>query len=378
MDRKRPPGKINVLFIIKPEPTAGAEMVLLAAAARLNPERFQVFAGLLTADRENLLPPQLTPINFNLPGLNGWVWLRFFLTLCRVLRRYRIQVLHTNSYVPGNYARLAAALMGVPLIVDHWHGFTRFSRKRRLICRFLGRRTTLSLAVSQGVRNYLIEQCALDPAKVRVVANGIDLARIQAHRPRAEVRRELGIGAVARVVGLVARLDHWGKGHLELFAALAGLKERYPLKALIIGGGRREAELRQMAAQLGLEELVDFLGQRRDIPDLLAALDILVLPSHSEGVSLALLEAMAAGLPVIATAVGSLPEVVTDSANGLLIPPRDPEALARALERLLADPDFARRLGEQARAEVEAHYSLERLGREINEIYEELRGSRRL
>ena len=378
MERKRPLDKINVLFIIKPERAAGAEMVLIAAAARLNPERFRVFAGLLTADRENLLPPQLTPINFNLPGLNGWVWLRFFLTLCRVLRRYRIQLLHTNSYVPGNYARLAAALMRVPLIVDHWHGFTRFSRKRRLICRLLGRRTTLSLAVSQGVRDYVIEQCALDPAKVRVVANGIDLARIQEHRPRAEVRRELRITEDARVVGLVARLDHWGKGHQELFRALAGLKDRYPLEALIIGGGRREAELRQLAAELGLGPRVNFLGQRRDIPDLLAALDILVLPSYSEGVSLALLEAMAAGLPVIATAVGGLPEVVTDEVNGLLIPPRDPEALARALARLLADPDFARRLGEQARAEVEAHYSLERLGREINEIYGELSGSPRL
>ncbi len=378
MERERPLDKINVLFIIKPERTAGAEMLLMAAAARLNPERFQVFAGLLTADRENLLPPQLTPINFNLPGLNGWVWLRFFLSLCRVLRRYRIQLLHTNSYVPGNYARLAAALMRVPLIVDHWHGFTRFSRKRRLICRLLGRFTILSLAVSQGVRDYLIEQGVLDPAKVRVVANGIDLARIQAHRPRAAVRRELRLPEEVRVVGLVARLDHWGKGHRELFTALAGLTDRYLLKALIIGGGRREAELRQLAAELGLGPRVNFLGQRRDIPDLLAALDILVLPSYGEGVSLALLEGMAAGLPVIATAVGGLPEVVTDGVNGLLIPPRDPEALARALARLLADPDFARRLGEQARAEVEAHYSLERLGREINEIYGELSGSRRL
>ena len=165
-------------------------------------------------------------------------------------------------------------------------------------------------------------------------------------------------------MGLVARLDHWGKGHRELFTALAGLTDRYPLQgpdrrrrpagggAAAIGGGAGPGAAGCISS-----------GQRRDIPDLLAALDILVLPSHSEGVSLALLEAMAAGLPVIATAVGGLPEVVTDGVNGLLIPPRDPEALARALDRLLADPDFARRLGEQARAEVEAHYSLERLGR---------------
>ncbi len=94
--------KTNVLFIIKPERAAGAEMVLLEAARRLDRESFRVFVGLLTPDRENLVPPDLSAINFNLPGLNGWVWLRFFLHLCWVLPRHRIQVLHTNSYVPGN------------------------------------------------------------------------------------------------------------------------------------------------------------------------------------------------------------------------------------------------------------------------------------
>ena len=144
------------------------------------------------------------------------------------------------------------------------------------------------------------------------------------------------------------------------------------MEALIIGGGRREAEMRRLAAELGLAGRVHFLGPRDDVPDLLSALDIFVLPSHSEGVSLALLEAMAASLPVIATRVGGLPEVVTDGENGLLIPPQDPEALATALERLLADPDLAQKLGGNARKQVEANFSLERLGREINEIYGEL------
>ncbi len=200
----------------------------------------------------------------------------------------------------------------------------------------------------------------------------MDLARLREHRPRTEVRRELGLAAAARVVGLVARLDHWGKGHREFFSALAALPERYPVEALIIGGGRREAEMRRLATELGLAGRVHFLGQRDDVPDLLSALDLFVLPSHSEGVSLALLEAMAAGLPVIASRVGGLPEVVTDGENGLLIPPQDPQALATALERLLADPDLAQKLGANARRHVEENYSLERLGREINEIYAEL------
>ncbi len=289
-----------------------------------------------------------------------------------MLVRYRIQIIHTNSYVPGNYARLAAAALRVPVIIDHWHGFSHFNRKRRLICRGLGRVTDLSLAVSQGVKDYIIEQCALDPAKVRVVPNGVDLARLRRHRPRTEVRRELGLAPEAVAVGLVARLDHWGKGHREFFTALAALPDGYPVEALIIGGGRREAEMRRLAAELGLAGRVHFLGQRDDVPDLLSALDLFVLPSHSEGVSLALLEAMAAGLPVIATAVGGLPEVVTDGDNGLLVPPEDPEALATALERLLEDPALAQRLGANARRHVEENFSLERLGREINEIYTEL------
>jgi glycosyltransferase involved in cell wall biosynthesis len=362
---KRP----RVLFIIKPERGAGAEMVLVEAAARLNPDRFQVICGLLTPDAGKVIPAHLPTVDFRMPGLNGWVWLRFFFHLCWVIYRHRVDLIHVNSYVPGNYARLAAALMQVPIVIDHWHGFTRFNLKRRLICRFLGRFTDLSIAVSRGVRDYLIRQGGVNPAKVRVVANGVDFAAIEAARPGPVVRRELGLPEDVPVIGLVGRLDHWGKGHQELFSAMAQIRERHLVHALIVGGGRREAEVRQLAESLGLGGEVHFLGQRRDVPDLLNAMDIFVLPSYSEGVSLALLEAMAAGLPVIATRVGGLPEVVTDGENGLLIPPRDAEALAGALERLLADPAWARELGDHARDHVREHFSLDQLGREINELY---------
>ena len=121
------PKKINVLFIIKPERGAGAEMVLVEAAARLNPDALP--GDLRPADpgaEKIMLPPHLATIDFRMPGLNGWVWLRFFLHLCWVICRRRVDLIHVNSYVPGNYARLAAALMQVPMIIDHWHGFTRF------------------------------------------------------------------------------------------------------------------------------------------------------------------------------------------------------------------------------------------------------------
>ena len=262
--------------------------------------------------------------------------------------------------------------MQVPIVIDHWHGFTRFNRKRRFICRALARFTDLSLAVSQGVKDYLVSAIGLNAAKVRVVANGVDIAALDAARAGETVRQELGLPEGTPVIGLVGRLDHWGKGHKELFTAMASLKNRYPVHALIVGGGRREEEVRQMAENLGLAGQVHFLGSRQDVPDLLQAMDIFVLPSYSEGLSLALLEAMAAGLPVIVSAVGGNPEVVTDGETGLIIPPRDAQVLAQALERLLGDPTLAKKLGKNARRHVEANYSLERLGQEINAIYEKL------
>ncbi len=219
--------KLNVLFILRPAREAGADMVLLEAAARLNRNRFRVICGLLTREpgQAEIIPPDAEIINFNLPNLTGVIWLKFFLQLCWLLHQTKIHLIHVNSYIPGNYVRLAAIFMGVPVIIDHWHGFTHFNLKRKMICRFLGRYTDLSLTVSQGVRDYVLNQCRLYPARVRVVPNGVDYARFQQPRPGRLVRQELGLPPGLPVVGLVARLEHWGKGHKELFTAMALLKE---------------------------------------------------------------------------------------------------------------------------------------------------------
>jgi glycosyltransferase involved in cell wall biosynthesis len=286
--------------------------------------------------------------------------------------RRPVHILHVNSYVPGNYARLAAILMGVPVIIDHWRGLLRFNAKRRLICQLLGRFTDLSLAISRSVRDHVLSECHLDPSRFRVAYVGVNLAKFQQVRPAAELRRELGLPPGVPLVGLVARMDNWAKGHLEFFAALNLLRPTHQVHALIIGSGRREAEIRALAQQEGLSKIVHFLGNRADVPSLLNVLDLFVNPSYTEGLSRALLEAMAAGRPVIASRVGGMAEVVRDGENGLLIPPRDPEALAQALARLLSAPTFAKKLGERARQDVQANYSLERQIKELNEIYGEL------
>jgi glycosyltransferase involved in cell wall biosynthesis len=365
------PKKINVFAVINPERTSGADMMLLDALRRLNHDRFRITLGLLTSNSQmhDFFPSDMAVKEFRMRHLNGIAWLRFFLYLCWYLAGNKFHLLHVNSYVPGNYARLAAWLTGVPIIIDYWHGFTRFNQKRRFICRLLERGTDLSLAVSEGVRQHLLQQLNLSPSKVQVLYNGIDLPYIHHHRNRSEMRRVLGISADEPVVGVVARLDHWAKGHGELFQALARVRTRYPLRCLVIGGGRRQPEMAALVQDLSLTPFVDFLGHRDDIPDLLAALDIFTLPSHSEGISRSLLEAMAAGLPVVVSAVGGSPEVVQHEVNGLLVPVKDVAALAQALLRLLSDPALAERLGLAASRRVAANFSLERVGQELNDIY---------
>ena len=335
------PAKIHVFAVINPERTSGADMMLLDALRRLDRDRFRITLGLLTSNSHmhDFIPSHMAIKEFRMRHLNGLAWLRFFLHLCWYLAWNKIHLLHVNSYVPGNYARLAAWLMRVPIIIDYWHGFTRFNPKRRFICRFLERGTDLSLAglrresgsTSSSSLTFLLLKSGSS-----ITALICPISAATGTVPRCGVL--WGSPPMNPVVGVVARLDHWAKGHAELFQGLARVRSRYPLRCLVIGGGRRQPEMVAMVRELSLTPFVDFLGHRDDIPDLLAALDIFVLPSHSEGISRSLLEAMAAGLPVVVTDVGGSPEVVQPEIDGLLIPAKDPSALAQALVRLLSRP----------------------------------------
>jgi len=369
--------KLKVLFILNPERGAGAEMSLLEVAKCLDKNRYQVILGLLkdiSNYKDVLIPQHMERIHFSLPDLRGGRFmLPFFMRLLSFLLTNDIHIIHVNSYSGfGNYARLAGMLGRVPIIIDHWRGLSRITPKRRLICMFLGRYTDLSLAISRSVRDHVVEKCRLPMSKFRVSYVGIDWACFQSSRAKENIRRELGLPLALPVVGIVARLDHWAKGHRELFRAMPKVQQHYPIHAMVVGGGRRKTEMEQEIANLGLSESVHFLGMRRDIPDLLAAMDIFVMPSYSEGLCRALLEAMAAGLPVIASKVGGMLELVRHEENGLLIPARDPSALAQALIRMLANPEWARSMGKKAQDYVRRHFSMECMARQINQIYDEL------
>ncbi len=225
----------------------------------------------------------------------------------------------------------------------------------------LHRRMSAILANSERVRRQLIEEEGCDPAHVELIHNGVDTDLFHPAAERAAARRELGLDPHAFVVTVLANLIAY-KGHADLLAALATIDADLPGPWLLQCIGRDDGmggELARLSGQLGLDANVRLMGERADAAAYLAASDLAVLPSHQEGFANAILEAMACGLPVIATNVGGNPEAVVDGETGLIVPPHHPDALARAILELAEDPALARKMGAAGRKRAEARFSLE-------------------
>jgi len=213
------------------------------------------------------------------------------------------------------------------------------------------------IAVSDDTARSFRETVGRVDDKVTVVCNAVDLDRYPAPIDRAKVRAELGFGPSAHLMTMVGTFKRQ-KGHRYLVAAAAALVPRFPtLHILLVGDGELADQMRTQVRAAGLSEHVHFLGTRRDIPELLSASDSFVLPSLWEGLPVALTEAMASGLPLVATQVSGTSQVVIDGESGLLVPPGDEGALAEAMDRLLSDPALASEMGGAARERIAASYS---------------------
>lgn len=226
------------------------------------------------------------------------------------------------------------------------------------------------VAVSQAAAQALRENANTVDEKIAVIHNGVRLA--DPRQGRKKVRQELGLGD-AVVAIIVARIDRL-KGHETLLRALARVRDRgTALTLLVAGDGAERANMERLAAELGLgPERIRFLGFRTDVTELLAAADFFVLPSLTEGLPLSVLEAMAHGLPVIATAVGGIPELVTDAVHGRLLPVNDVERLADAMARLASDAELRRTQGAAAYATVEEHFSFPAMADKYEHLYGQL------
>ncbi len=280
--------------------------------------------------------------------------------LTRHLRRLQPDLVHTHTAKAGTVGRVAALLAAVPVRVHTFHGHVltgyfgpAATALFRRIEAALARRSTLLVAVSPRQRDELIALGVAEPERITVIPLGLDLAPFLNAAPHAgRLRAELGLSPETPLVGLVARLVPI-KGVDLFLRAAALLRERIPQVRLVIAGDGPEREaLEGQAAALGLDGALCFLGWRHDLPALYADLDLLALSSRNEGTPVCLLEAMAAGVPVVAAAVGGVPDLVQDRVTGRLTPPQDAGALASAMAEVLADRPAAAAYAAAARAAV--------------------------
>jgi glycosyltransferase involved in cell wall biosynthesis len=356
----------------------GAE-VLAARMARQLADRFDfVFACL---DDLGPLGAQLRADGFRVellerrPGVD----FRCARRLRRLCRELRVDLLHAHQYAPFAYALLSGAARRRPpiLFTEHGRSFPDFPRRKRIAFnRLLLRPRDRIAAVGESVRQALIDNEGLAARRVRVIYNGVDPAPLaDPSAARTEARRELGLRPDDFVLIQVARLDGV-KDHSTALRMLARLTATRPeVRLLFVGEGPRRAALEKEIEQRQLAAFVKLLGLRNDVPRLLAAADACVLTSASEGVPLALLEAMALRLPIVATDVGGVGEVAPRDAAGLLAPAGDDAALAAAVSRLADDAALRERLGAAGRRRVEQQFGEADMLAAYVGLYEEMPGA---
>lgn len=302
------------------------------------------------------------------PGRNYLLPLR----LARLMRRERIRIVHTHNPGAHLYGLFGARLGGVRPIITTRHGTGYSGRKAGTP--WIWNRTDRVIAVSQDTRQRLLERCAVPPERVSVIPNGIDLSPYREPLDRALLRRRLGWSAGEPVAGTVARLVPEKSQDLMVRAFAHAVAHGRPGRLVLVGDGPCRAELEVLAKGLGLDGRVEFLGFRRDVPSLLRAMDMFALSSRMEGMALTLIEAMASGLPVVATDVGGTREVVQAGITGRLVPAGDLDALALALRALFEDEKTRSTLGAAARRAAEERFSAERMARDYADLYDDALG----
>jgi glycosyltransferase involved in cell wall biosynthesis len=285
---------------------------------------------------------------------------------------HRFHVVQTHDLYSTLLGVPAAWLARVPVILScrrdlsHWWWYT--ARNRRIL-RHIQNRSTYVIANSQAVRDFLVEMDGFDPNLIRVIRNGVDLERFATVRPDRE-RLFPHLGTQNQLISVVANMNVEAKGHSDLIRAAAEVSREFgDATFLLIGDGVERTRLEAMTAELGLSRTVLFLGRRIDVPSILACSDLFILPSWAEGLPNSVLEAMAAGLPVVATRVGGIPEVIDNGVSGLLVAPRDSHALAMAVLQILRNKGLAKQLGRSARERVRLQFSFERLLSELDSLY---------
>jgi len=365
----------KVFYLLDSLNVGGTETQAVELARRMPGAGYDVTLGCLRAQGPLLQKLAETPVVLQEFHPNGGIdspgGMYQLLRLSWFLRKQKFDIVHTHDLWSNLMGVPAARLAGVPAIISSRRDLAHFDwyqGKRRAWLRRIQNLSGAVLANASPIREALIAEDRFAPEKVHVVHNGIDVEKFRNARDRRDILFP-NVGD-AKLVVLVGNMHSDVKGHPSLIECAPRVTREFPnVRFVLVGDGTQRAQFEQQVASLGLTESFFFLGSRTDIPDILAACDIAVLPSRAEGLSNALLEYLATGLPTIASRVGGNPELVEDGVSGFLVPPQDSDALGMALLKILRDPELMRRFGERGREFVVQNFSFERLVREVDALY---------
>ena len=362
--------KIRLMHVIEDLGVGGLERVVVTICRTIARDRFE--PSVLVLRGSGALAAELAQIGvevIDIGGAPGKGDYFAFRKVAREARRRRVDLFHTHNTLPLFDAFAAARLTGVRghVHTDHARDFPdklRYMIAEHFASYFLDK----IVAVSDDTKKNLVSYEKISPSRITVIPNGIDGERFTQPVDVAAIRGALGLSS-GPVIGLGARLTEQ-KGVIYLLQAVVQLRAQFPgLQVLIAGTGDQEEYLKRTTSELGIASAVHFLGVRLDLPDLVRAFDVFVIPSIWEGLPMALLEAFAARTPVVASDVGGVGKVIRHRENGSLVPARDPGALAAELAHVLAQPELRRQYSERARRTFEESYSADAMTRRYEAVY---------
>ncbi len=381
--------RIRVLQLVSRLGLGGLEALVARLVQAFDPTRFELSACVIEdvgCFGEQLRERGYTVHNLNkAAGIRPSIWFR----LARILRRERIDIVHAHNFQALFWGIPAAKLAVIPacsrlrrafIYTSHGGIATVEFRKTRRVARLepiLARFASCITGISQSARAELVEARVCKPDDVIVIPNGIDASRCEIELDRRAGLTELGLPPEGPVLGACSRIVA-GKGIDRLIDAMPKVIEFFPnASALIAGDGPLLGEMRELAAERGVAERVFFAGYSDDVPRLMALMDIFVLASDAEGLSMALLEAMASGVPAVATAVGDNPVAIIDVESGRIIDLERVGTLPNVLIEVLSDSERLREMGRRARMRAVEHYSQQKMIENYQRLFTEITGKRR-